>query len=364
MDAPASLGGAALTWDRSSNRIAVTGYLPLDPKDSVTLRVARSEGALVEVEAPSGRVALIREGMWDVIAWSASGDTMMVADNQTGVRGDTTTTYITLIRRAGRWVQSDSLEVRLPVMFPRHGLVGRLSLSPGLIVGVAESLTDPPELGVYDIGTGRSQIATRLNQSLKTLPRGDIEQVSWTTPQGIAWQAHLVRPHRYTSGRRYPAVEMIMDMSFCDRYVLDGRFYRASYPIQALASEGVAVLMVYFPHEFFEKYVTPEERPIVLAGAEGAMRYLVDRGIADSTRIGITGFSHAGYMVEYAVQQSSFRFAAAVAIDNWDGSYVGYALLTYPGEWITHERFYGGTPYGSSREAWFRHAIASIRSGS
>jgi hypothetical protein len=146
-------------------------------------------------------------------------------------------------------------------------------------------------------------------------------------------------------------------MSFCDTYVLDGRFYRASYPVQALASQGIAVLMVYFPHEFFEEYVTPKERPIILAGAEGAVRYLIDQGIADSSRVAITGFSHAGYVAEYAVQPSALRYAAAVAIDNWDGSYVGYALLTYPGQWMSLERFYGGTPYGPAREAWFKHAI-------
>ena len=291
-----------------------------------------------------------------MINWSPSCDTIIVGKNQAGLRGDTTTSYFTLIRRDDRWIQIDSAGISLPDIFPRHTLTGRLSLSSDFLIGVAQTLDSPPELGVYDISTSQAQVITNFNDPLKTLPLGKIEEVNWKTAEGVVWKAHLVTPHLYLPGQCYPAVVMIMDMSFSDRYVLDGRIYRASYPIQALASQGIAVLMVYFPPEFFAHYADPEERAIILTGTDGAVRYLIDHEIADSLRIAVTGFSHSGYVVEYAIQQSKFRYAAAVAIDNWDASYFGYVLSANPLFWKAHEQFYGEMLYCSEREQWFKHA--------
>jgi hypothetical protein len=231
-----------------------------------------------------------------------------------------------------------------------------VTASDRAVVGISENVDRIPQLTVFDRRTKTTRVITALNPTLKELPRGAIRRVKWTSARGDEWDAHLVTPVGYVPGRRYPAVVMVMDMGYNDQYVLDGRFYKASYPIQALANRGIVVLMTYFPRVFSENYVKPVERDIILSGTDGAFEYLVREGVADSARIGITGFSHSGYVVQYSIAQSRHRYAAAIAIDNFDGGYIGYIVFNHISTMNGVEDFYGGTPFGPAISTWLREA--------
>jgi dienelactone hydrolase len=86
---------------------------------------------------------------------------------------------------------------------------------------------------------------------------------------------------------------------------------------------------------------------------ESAARKLIDAGLVDAERVAIAGFSRNGYYVEYALTHSSFPYAAAVAADNWDPSYVAQTLLDYANGGID---MHGEAPFGTALQAWIEKA--------
>jgi dipeptidyl aminopeptidase/acylaminoacyl peptidase len=319
--------------------------------------LARTGGALLEVDLASRRAQRVTDASWRVAHIAAQGDTVSLirGGRQMNYEDSTRRGFVsarTLVRDVAGWHARDSAQFAPQLFHP----AGAVAASDRYIVGVSESLDSPPELAVVDRATGRAEVVTALNPALAAVPRGAIRLVTWKSARGDTWNAHLVTPVGYVPGKRYPAVVMVMDMSYNDEYVLDGRFYKSTYPIQALANRGVVVLMTYYPRVFFDEYEQPPQREIVLTGTDGAFEYLVREGLADSTRIGITGFSYAGYVTQYAITQSRHRYAAAIAIDNFDASYVSYILVSTPSVSSGIERLYGGGPYGSAQATWLREA--------
>jgi len=356
VDAPSVWGGTAAAWSPDGSYVFVTGYLPLDSTDSVAARSARSAGGVVEVDFSSGRTRLVTDGVWQIAHVSNGGDTLsLTRQGQRGSAagvGRTGVSARTFVRDDAGWRLADSTEYAFDIFHTW----GAVTATDRLVVGVNETLDSAPELAVVDRRTGRGAVITSLTPGLAKLPRGAIRRVEWKSSRGDVWEAHLVTPVGYNQGTRYPAVVMIMDMSYRDSYVLDGRMYKSSYPVQALANRGFVVLMTYFPPVFFEHYVKPAEREIILTGTDGAFEYLVHEGLADSTRIGITGFSHAGYVTQYAITHSAHRYAAALAMDNFNASYVGYIIFNYRSTMNAMEDFYGGSPFGPTLSQWQKEA--------
>jgi dipeptidyl aminopeptidase/acylaminoacyl peptidase len=357
IDAPSVWGGSTAAWSPDSRRVFVTGYLPLDSADSTSMRVGRSGGGVIRVDVASRNAKLVTDGIWRIARVASGGDTVSLVralgyPATAGVAARRGVSARTLVRADGRWRMIDSTEFASDLF----NAGSAVTASDRVVVGINEALDRAPQLIAYDLRGKTTRVITSLNPTLKDLPRGAIRRVRWTSGRGDVWDAHLVTPVGYIQGRRYPAVIMIMDMGYNDQYVLDGRFYKASYPIQALANRGIAVLMTYFPRVFSDNYVKPVEREIILSGTDGAFEYLVREGVADSAKIGITGFSHSGYVAQYAITQSLHRYAAAIAIDNFDGGYVGYIVFNHVSSMNGIEEFYGGNPWGSALPMWQKEA--------
>jgi hypothetical protein len=67
----------------------------------------------------------------------------------------------------------------------------------------------------------------------------------------------------------------------------------------------------------------------------------------------LDGFSRNGYWVEYALSHSKFPFAAAVAADNYDPSYIQSALA----DWRYEDEQVNGAPaFGAGLQVWLRRA--------
>ena len=126
-------------------------------------------------------------------------------------------------------------------------------------------------------------------------------------------------PVRYRPGQRYPLIVV--------QYVTRG-FLRGGtgdeYPIQVFANNGFAVLSIERPRS---PAIAPNARSYtdldkadlagfldkrnVLSAIERGVRNLVDAGIVDERRVGITGLSDGASTVQYAGVHSKM-FAAAV----------------------------------------------------
>src|SRR6202034_1258290 len=86
---------------------------------------------------------------------------------------------------------------------------------------------------------------------------------------------------------------------------------------------------------------------------ETLAKQLVASGIADEHKIALAGFSRNGHWVEFTLSHSSFPFAAAIAADNYDPSYMQSAL----GNWREMDvPLNGGPAFGAGLQEWLAHA--------
>jgi dipeptidyl aminopeptidase/acylaminoacyl peptidase len=359
IDAPSVWGGTTAAWSADGKTIFATGFLPLDSANQTAMRLSASGGGIIEIDAASRKSRLVIDGIWRIARVASRGDTVTViralgypANLDSAARRGVSAR--TLVRDRDSWRMIDSTDFATALFNSGSAVVA----NDQVVVGINETVDHAPQLTSYDRRSKGTRAVTSLNPTLSDLPRGAIRRVKWTSSRGDEWEAHLVTPVGYVKGRRYPAVIMVMDMGYNDQYVLDGRFYKAAYPVQALANRGIAVLMTYFPRVFTQNYVKPVEREIILTGTDGAFEYLVREGLADSAKIGITGFSHSGYVVQYALTQSRHRYGAAVAIDNFDGGYVNYIVFNHVTNMNGIDEFYGGHPFGPAMSTWQREAPA------
>jgi hypothetical protein len=163
------------------------------------------------------------------------------------------------------------------------------------------------------------------------------------------WFAYLVKPLGYVSGTRYP---LIVTTYRSGDYFLRGASGDES-PIQVYAAKGFAVLCFdvgvprNFPEGDFRAKLLDWSSPA--ASMEMAVQELVDSGLVDPKRVGITGFSHGEEIVGYALSHASV-FRAAVGAAGYDPSFyylAGTAWQKMFGRWGL-----GGWPEGQSRVGW------------
>lgn len=354
LDAPGSVSSSVIpVWAPDGKTLLVHGFLPFDPDNVQATRLAGSVGALIEVNPRTRAARVVKEGLWRIARWTGDGRVLSLVE----VRSNSgQTAVVTLTRQNDEWYESSRITATHELFHPRN----TTTTDGRFVVGVNQSLDRAPEVAILDTTKKESQVLSDLNPGLRSLKRGPISRVGWTSARGDEWQAHLVTPVDYIASHKYPAVVMNMDMTYSDQYVLDGRVFQAAYPVQALVDNGFIVLMVYNSTSAEKHSYSPEEGPTKLAGNDGAWDYLVSRGFVDSERIGLVGFSHAGWETQYQLANSRHRYAAAIAIDNWEASYVTYVLMgggsTATPRYLD-EAMFGGPPWGTTADSWYRNAL-------
>jgi dienelactone hydrolase len=92
-----------------------------------------------------------------------------------------------------------------------------------------------------------------------------------------------------------------------------------------LSGKGFFVLQLPDPEDTF--WDTTEEAPRAMAAYEGAVTYLDRKGLIDTSRVGIVGFSRTCFYLAYTLTHSKLRFRAASISDGGDGSYFQYMII-------------------------------------
>lgn len=182
-------------------------------------------------------------------------------------------------------------------------LVGQSSRHPGEVFRV--------ELG----GMPRVARLTDSNPWLAGMAFAAQEAVSYRSRDGLELQGVLIRPLGVPFGTRAP---LVLDVhGGPESHVRDGWVTAYSMPGQVLAAKGVGV--------FLPNYRGSTGRGVAFsklgqgdpAGREfddliDAVDHLVATGIADPSRVGITGGSYGGYATAWCSTRYSDRFAAGV----------------------------------------------------
>ncbi|WP_031298993.1 Atxe2 family lasso peptide isopeptidase [Sphingobium lactosutens] len=175
-------------------------------------------------------------------------------------------------------------------------------------------------LVVIDTDTGTMTTIVDPNPEFERLTLGRVERIPLKSDAGLEAFGDVVFPEGYRAGHRYPAVVV----QYQSRGFLRGGT-GDEFPIQAFANRGFAVLSVQRPQPVGARarprdYVEVDriglqdfaDRRSVLSVVENGVRTLIDRGIADPAKIGITGLSDGSSTVQFAALNSRL-FAAGIA---------------------------------------------------
>lgn len=194
------------------------------------------------------------------------------------------------------------------------------------VLGVRDGLSTAPELVSLDVATGQSRALTDLNPALKTLQLGEVVPYRWRTGTEEAADGFVIKPVGYQKGKRYPLVILLDDGTMRkegEPFLFDGVWQISSHAAQMLAGQG---FMVLYPREPRMRDVveTPEEGERMRRDTEAAVAQLDRDGLIDTARIGVSGWSRAGYYVSYLLIHSSIRFAAAVNTDGGASEYTDH----------------------------------------
>ncbi len=176
------------------------------------------------------------------------------------------------------------------------------------------------------------------------------EHVTWTSDDGVEIEGLLTYPVGYQPGSRYPLVVEVHggpSWQWEDRVMLDWHDWA-----QMLASRGYAVLL---PNPRGSTGYGRELQRLLqddVGGGEsrdlvtGALA-MVERGIADSERLGIAGWSWGGYLTAWTITQTTIFRAAVMGAglsnmvsDHGQGDIPSANLLYYPGQPYHHMEDY------------------------
>ncbi|MDT8067070.1 MAG: prolyl oligopeptidase family serine peptidase [Terriglobia bacterium] len=225
-------------------------------------------------------------------------------------------------------------------------------VSKGVAACVWQSSNIPPSPALVDIASGKPRGLADINPEMRNITVGYVSELRWTNKYGAETTGYLIKPFQYTPGKRYPL--LIILYGFEGEFVTQAEWL-SSYPAQAFARDGFAVLMTNYPpyddwngKDFAKGTVAEGYSP--LASIEAGVNMLVKDGLADSHRVGIMGISYGGFLTEFAITQSHM-FKVSSLVDGGGYGNAAYALEGHNGH-ENDEKILGGPPYGSTLKNW------------
>ncbi len=204
-----------------------------------------------------------------------------------------------------------------------------------------EAARTPRRLVLIDARTGHVRPILDLNPEFAAITLGTVRRLRWRNDLGFACCGDLVLPPDYRSGQRLPLIVV--------QYHSDG-FLRGGtgdeYPIFLLASHGMAVLSIERSQPVsagrtdlasIEKMLAAEmenwaARRNLLSTVDRGVDRVIDSGIADPRRLGITGLSDGATTVAFAlINHPRYAAAAMSTCCNEPDSMMTYAGLREAG---------------------------------
>src|SRR4029453_12728006 len=224
---------------------------------------------------------------YQVVDWSPDGSQVYLsyASRKTGERG--LERYDVQAKRLTTLVRDGKIYTNF-----------RLSKDGTTFVFMAAEGNRPADAYAANADFSSVRCLTTANQSLFAAGGSKTELVSYLDVDGKKLYGVLYYPAGYESGKKYPTVFEIYEDFFDDRF---------SGTINVLTSNGYAVMQpsvnleIGHPGESWVKGVT------------AAANKLIEMGIADPDRLGVSGTSYGGYATALLITQTT-RFKAAINI--------------------------------------------------
>jgi dipeptidyl aminopeptidase/acylaminoacyl peptidase len=151
-------------------------------------------------------------------------------------------------------------------------------------------------------------------QDLPALSYGKTEALTWKSPDGKEVEGLVTYPVGYASGKKVPLL-VVVHGGPAGVFVQSFTGGPTPYPVAGFASHGYAVLRVNprgssgYGFEFrsanFRDWGKGDYQDI-----QSGVDALIAKGVVDSERMGVMGWSYGGYMTSWTITQTS-RFKAA-----------------------------------------------------
>jgi dipeptidyl aminopeptidase/acylaminoacyl peptidase len=189
--------------------------------------------------------------------------------------------------------------------------VSSFALAPGGRVAVLTgTATEPNEVFAFD--NGRLRALTKENAAwLATVLLGTTEDFSARGSDGTVVNGLMVKPPSYKAGTRYPTLLRIHggpNSQDQHAFSFERELFAASgYVVLAVNYRGSAGRGAEYQKAIYADWGNKEVQDL-LAGVDHA----VATGVADSTRLGIGGWSYGGILTNYAIATTP-RFKAATS---------------------------------------------------
>ncbi len=178
-----------------------------------------------------------------------------------------------------------------------------------------DAASHPGELYVRDESSRQMRRLTDSNPWLSGVPLARQEIVRYAARDGLELEGLLIRPLDEKSGQRYPLIMVVHGGP--ESHYSNGWLTGYSTPGQVAAAKGFAV---FYPNyrgstgRGVEFSKTSQADP---AGKEfddvvDAVDHLIETGLVDRNRVGVTGGSYGGYATAWMSTYYSDRFAAGV----------------------------------------------------
>jgi len=189
------------------------------------------------------------------------------------------------------------------------------STAGGKAALVGSKPTHPRELFLWEEGMAEPQRLTNSNPWLDEVDLAPQEVVTYQARDGLELQGLLIRPLDEKKGQRYPLILVVHggpEAHYRHNWITD--YARLG---QAAAAQGYAV--------FYPNYRASTGRGVAFSKMDHArpaaeefddlvdgVKHLVNIGLVDEKRVGVTGGSYGGYATAWCSTALSEHFAAGV----------------------------------------------------
>ncbi|QOT70715.1 Atxe2 family lasso peptide isopeptidase [Sphingobium fuliginis] len=282
-------------------RFIQTEHVTANPASPWAL--AMSSAAGVKIPCPGGACSGKFAGLW----WM-SHDGPLLFLRREGWNDRSTALY--------RWRPGSGPPRRI---FVTSDVISGCDLAGRDLVCLRQGASVPPRIVRIDPGDGHMDLLYDPNPEYRSIRFGRVERLEWRNDRGLEVAGDLVLPPDYDGQERLPMI--------VTTYRSNGFLRGATgneYPIHLFAAKGFAVLSLDRPphvgainplNKDWQKLLAENdrdwgERRSMQSSVMTGVQRVIDMGIADPDRIGITGLSDGSSTVGFALINSR-RFAAA-----------------------------------------------------
>ena len=185
----------------------------------------------------------------------------------------------------------------------------------GTAAFTADTPEHPGEVYLLKRGEDLPKRVTYHNEWLEDIALGRQEVVVYEASDGLEIQGLLIKPLNYSEGQRYPMITVVHGGP--ESHYSNGWLTRYSTVGQVGAALGYAVFFPNYRGSTGRGETFLKSSQADMAGKEfddvvDGVDYLIERGIADEEKVGVTGGSYGGYATGWFATRYTDRFAAGV----------------------------------------------------